>query len=60
LTGDIQLIADSLTENSGEKAGLFAVRRLLRRIDTFGFSHGHTRYPAGFGRASKRRWRVPG
>ena len=35
--GDIQLIADSLEENKGEHAGLFAVRRLLRRIDTFGF-----------------------
>jgi phosphoenolpyruvate carboxylase len=34
---DIQLIADSLTKNKGEHAGLFAVRRLLRRIDTFGF-----------------------
>jgi phosphoenolpyruvate carboxylase len=35
--GDIQLIADSLRRNKGEHAGLFAVRRLLRRIDTFGF-----------------------
>ena len=34
---DIQMIADSLAENKGEHAGLFAVRRLLRRIDTFGF-----------------------
>ena len=34
---DIQLIADSLTNNKGEHAGLFAVNRLLRRIDTFGF-----------------------
>jgi phosphoenolpyruvate carboxylase len=34
---DIQLIAESLTENRGQHAGLFAVRRLLRRIDTFGF-----------------------
>ena len=34
---DIQLIADSLDANSGEHAGLFSVRRLLRRIDTFGF-----------------------
>ncbi len=34
---DIQLIADSLEENKGKHAGLFAVRRLLRRIDTFGF-----------------------
>jgi phosphoenolpyruvate carboxylase len=34
---DIKLIADSLKANKGEHAGLFAVRRLLRRIDTFGF-----------------------
>ena len=34
---DIQLIADSLEANKGEHAGLFAVRRLLRRITTFGF-----------------------
>ena len=34
---DIQLIADSLEENKGRHAGLFAVNRLLRRIDTFGF-----------------------
>ncbi len=34
---DIQLVADSLTENLGENAGLFSVRRLLRRIETFGF-----------------------
>ena len=34
---DIQLIEDSLIENKGEHAGLFPVRRLLRRIDTFGF-----------------------
>ena len=37
LAGDIQLIADSLAENKGEQAGLFAVQRLLRRINTFGF-----------------------
>ncbi len=37
LRGDIQLIADSLKENKGEQAGLFAIRRLLRRINTFGF-----------------------
>jgi phosphoenolpyruvate carboxylase len=37
LKGDIQLIADSLKENKGEQAGLFAIRRLLRRINTFGF-----------------------
>ncbi len=34
---DVKLIADSLSANKGEHAGLFAVRRLLRRIDTFGF-----------------------
>ncbi len=37
LIDDINLIADSLAENKGEQAGLFAVRRLLRRINTFGF-----------------------
>lgn len=34
---DIQLVADSLTANKGEHAGLFSITRLLRRIDTFGF-----------------------
>ncbi len=34
---DIRLIADSLAANKGDNAGLFAVQRLLRRIDTFGF-----------------------
>ncbi len=34
---DIQLIAESLQENKGRNAGLFAVRRLIRRIHTFGF-----------------------
>jgi len=34
---DITLIADSLEANKGQHAGLFAVRRLLRRISTFGF-----------------------
>ena len=34
---DIQLIADSLANNKGAHAGLFAIKRLLRRIDTFGF-----------------------
>ena len=34
---DIRLIADSLANNKGEHAGLFSVRRLLRRIETFGF-----------------------
>ena len=34
---DICLIESSLIANKGEHAGLFAVRRLLRRIRTFGF-----------------------
>ena len=37
LTTDIELIAESLSFNKGKHAGLFAVRRLLRRIHTFGF-----------------------
>jgi len=37
LISDIQLIADSLTENKGAQAGLFAINRLLRRINVFGF-----------------------
>lgn len=35
--GDINLIADSLRANKGEHAGLFQVRRLIRRVRTFGF-----------------------
>jgi phosphoenolpyruvate carboxylase len=34
---DIELIASSLRANKGRNAGLFAVRRLLRRARTFGF-----------------------
>jgi phosphoenolpyruvate carboxylase len=34
---DIELIAQSLLANRGVHAGYFAVRRLLWRIDTFGF-----------------------
>ena len=34
---DIQLLADSLEVNKGANAGLFAVRRLLRRAGSFGF-----------------------
>ncbi len=34
---DINLIANSLAANKGEHAGLFAVQRLLRRVQTFGF-----------------------
>ena len=37
LVDDLELIAGSLSENRGEHAGLFAVRRFLRRINTFGF-----------------------
>jgi phosphoenolpyruvate carboxylase len=37
LTADIELIAESLTFNKGQHAGLFVVKRLLRRIRTFGF-----------------------
>src|SRR5882672_5361953 len=34
---DIELVASSLRANKGRNAGLFAVRRLLRRARTFGF-----------------------
>ncbi len=34
---DLDLIADSLRANKGRNAGLFAVRRFLRRARTFGF-----------------------
>ncbi len=34
---DIELAADSLLENRGRHAGYFLVRRLLRRVRTFGF-----------------------
>ena len=37
LLADIRLIAQSLEANKGRNAGLFAVRRLIRRIETFGF-----------------------
>jgi phosphoenolpyruvate carboxylase len=37
LIEDIEHIATSLTFNKGQHAGLFAVKRLLRRIRTFGF-----------------------
>ena len=37
LRRDIQLIADSLRANRGANAGYQPVKRLLRRIDTFGF-----------------------
>src|SRR5688500_19086003 len=35
--GDLNLVADSLRANKGEHAGLFQVRRLIRRVRTFGF-----------------------
>jgi phosphoenolpyruvate carboxylase len=34
---DVDLIAESLRQNKGEHAGLFQVRRLIRRVRTFGF-----------------------
>ncbi len=37
LVEDIRILAESLEANKGEHAGLFAVRRLQRRIDSFGF-----------------------
>lgn len=37
LRDDVQIIAASLAANKGANAGLFYIRRLLRRIDTFGF-----------------------
>jgi phosphoenolpyruvate carboxylase len=37
LLHDIQLIANSLKQNKGHNAGLFHVRRFIRRIRTFGF-----------------------
>ena len=37
LIDDLELIARSLTENRGSNAGLFYVRRMLRRVRAFGF-----------------------
>jgi phosphoenolpyruvate carboxylase len=37
LIDDLQVIARSLEAHSGEHAGLFHVRRMLRRVRTFGF-----------------------
>jgi phosphoenolpyruvate carboxylase len=37
LRDDVRLLAASLQANKGTNAGLYYVRRLLRRIDTFGF-----------------------
>ncbi|MFO0452274.1 MAG: phosphoenolpyruvate carboxylase, partial [Pseudomonadota bacterium] len=37
LLADVRLMADSLEAHRGRNAGLFHVRRLARRIETFGF-----------------------
>jgi phosphoenolpyruvate carboxylase len=37
LIEDLELISSSLEENHGSNAGLFHVRRMLRRVRTFGF-----------------------
>ena len=37
LLADLRRIAHSLKTHRGERAGLFNVRRLLRRVETFGF-----------------------
>jgi phosphoenolpyruvate carboxylase len=37
LLADLQLVADSLNDNRGRHAGYFLVRRLIRRVRTFGF-----------------------
>jgi phosphoenolpyruvate carboxylase len=37
LLADVQLAADSLAANRGRHAGYFLVRRLIRRVRTFGF-----------------------
>ena len=37
LIDDLQLIATSLRNHRGQNAGLFAVERLIRRVETFGF-----------------------
>ncbi|MDH3768268.1 MAG: phosphoenolpyruvate carboxylase [Gammaproteobacteria bacterium] len=34
---DLRMVARSLRDNQGQHAGLFAMRRLLRRVETFGF-----------------------
>lgn len=34
---DLQIIAKSLEDNKGKHAGLFAMKRLIRRAETFGF-----------------------
>jgi phosphoenolpyruvate carboxylase len=37
LAADVHALAESLEKHRGEHAGLFGVRRLLRRVRTFGF-----------------------
>jgi phosphoenolpyruvate carboxylase len=37
LLSDVALVAESLLENRGRHAGYFLVRRLMRRVRTFGF-----------------------
>ncbi|MBA2291035.1 MAG: phosphoenolpyruvate carboxylase [Gemmatimonadales bacterium] len=37
LLADLEAIALSLATNRGEQAGLFAVRRMIQRVSTFGF-----------------------
>ncbi|MDH3977750.1 MAG: phosphoenolpyruvate carboxylase [Gammaproteobacteria bacterium] len=37
LLQDLQIIHNSLAENKGTHAGLFATRRLITRVETFGF-----------------------
>ncbi len=37
LLADLRLIADSLSHNRGAHAGCFSVRRMIRRVETFGF-----------------------
>ena len=37
LYDDIALLSQSLAANKGQHAGLFALKRLMRRIETFGF-----------------------
>jgi phosphoenolpyruvate carboxylase len=37
LLADLRLVARSLTAHGGTHAGLFAVRRAIRRVETFGF-----------------------
>ena len=47
LLADLRLIANSLKANKGERAGLFNVRRLLQRVETFGFHLATVDVPPG-------------